>query len=36
MALKGTPDERPVAYVNARLLDPATGLDALGSVLTQG
>ena len=36
MAIKGSPDERPVAYVNARLLDPATGLDAPGSVLTQG
>lgn len=28
--------EHLVAYVNARLLDPATGLDALGGVLTQG
>ncbi len=25
-----------VAYVNARLLDPATGLDAMGGVLTEG
>jgi len=25
-----------VAYINARLLDPATGLDALGGVLTEG
>ena len=25
-----------VAYVNARLLDPATGLDAMGGVLTDG
>lgn len=29
------PHER-VAYVNARLLDPATGLDAPGGVLTKG
>jgi len=25
-----------IAYINARLLDPATGLDALGGLLTQG
>ena len=25
-----------VAYINARLLDPATGLDAMGGVLTEG
>jgi dihydroorotase len=25
-----------VAYVNARLLDPATGLDAPGGLLTEG
>ena len=32
------PAERPgrVAYVNARLLDPATGLDAPGALLTEG
>ncbi len=29
------PPER-VAYVNARLLDPATGLDAVGALLTEG
>jgi dihydroorotase len=27
---------RRIAYVNARLLDPATGLDARGSLLTEG
>jgi dihydroorotase len=27
---------RSIAYVNARLLDPATGLDVPGAVLTQG
>ena len=25
-----------VAYVNARLIDPASGLDALGALLTEG
>ncbi len=32
------PDDRlgPVAYVNARLIDPATGLDTIGGVLTSG
>jgi len=34
MTLK-TPPGR-IAYVNARLLDPATGLDAMGGVLTDG
>ncbi|MBM3951025.1 MAG: amidohydrolase family protein [Rhodospirillales bacterium] len=27
---------RPTAYVNARLLDPASGLDALGGLLVEG
>lgn len=27
---------RPVAYVNARVIDPESGLDATGGVLTQG
>ncbi len=31
-----TPDPGTVAYVNARLLDPASGLDAPGGVLTIG
>lgn len=30
------PDNGKVAYVNARLLDPATGLDGPGAVLTDG
>ena len=34
MTLKNTPGF--VAYANARLLDPATGLDAAGGVLTEG
>ena len=25
-----------IAYVNARLLDPTTGLDAMGGILTEG
>lgn len=29
-------DARRIAYVNARLLDPATGLDAPGALLTEG
>lgn len=29
-------DNRPTAYINARLLDPASGLDAPGCVLTEG
>ncbi|MEK9724890.1 MAG: dihydroorotase [Rhodospirillaceae bacterium] len=35
MAL-GTDKPGLVAYTNARLLDPATGLDAMGAVLTEG
>lgn len=31
-----TPPSNRVAYVNARLLDPATGLDAPGALLTEG
>ena len=31
-----TPDPGIVAYLNARLLDPASGLDALGGLLTIG
>ncbi|HEY9081535.1 dihydroorotase [Magnetovibrio sp.] len=34
MTLKNVPGR--IAYVNARLLDPATGLDAPGGVLTDG
>ena len=34
-APKAPPPGR-VAYVNARLLDPATGLDAPGALLTEG
>lgn len=30
------PETRRVAYVNARLLDPASGLDAPGALLTEG
>ena len=37
---EATPDQSPlpgrVAYVNARLIDPATGLDRIGSLLTEG
>ncbi len=40
MPLDRLPQERPngarVAYVNARLLDPATGLDERGALLTEG
>ncbi len=36
MAVKGDRIPGRVAYVNARLLDPATGLDAPGGVLTEG
>lgn len=34
MAVAGTPER--VAYLNARLLDPASGLDAPGALLTEG
>ncbi len=33
---KGRPMSRRVAYLNARLLDPATGLDSPGALLTEG
>ncbi len=38
MAVRAAPRAVPgrVAYINARLLDPATGLDAHGAVLTDG
>ena len=36
MAVKGDRTPGRVAYVNARLLDPATGLDGPGGVLTDG
>ncbi|MGJ3261218.1 MAG: dihydroorotase [Rhodospirillales bacterium] len=36
MALKGDRTPGRVAYVGARLLDPATGLDTVGGVLTEG
>ncbi len=36
MAVKGDRMPGRVAYVNARLLDPATGMDATGGVLTEG
>lgn len=36
MAVKGDRAPGRVAYVNARLLDPATGLDGPGGVLTDG
>lgn len=36
MAVKGDRVPGRVAYVNARLLDPASGLDAQGGVLTEG
>ncbi len=36
MALKsGTPSNK-VAYINARLLDPASGLDSVGALLSEG
>ncbi|HSV29808.1 MAG TPA: dihydroorotase, partial [Candidatus Omnitrophota bacterium] len=34
--MTGRPTDRKVAYVNARLLDPATGLDANGALLIEG
>ncbi len=36
MAVKGDRMPGRVAYINARLLDPATGLDKIGGVLTEG
>lgn len=36
MAVKGDRMPGRVAYVGARLLDPATGLDAIGGILTEG
>jgi dihydroorotase len=30
------PKDKKVAYINARLIDPETGLDCKGSLLTQG
>ncbi len=33
---KRTAPQRPTAYLNARLLDPASGLDAPGSLLVEG
>ncbi len=36
MATRWKHTENLVAYVNARLLDPATGLDAQGALLTEG
>jgi dihydroorotase len=36
MAIKPNEPLGRVAYVNARLLDPASGLDALGALLTEG
>ena len=36
MAAKNKNSLGPVAYINARLLDPASGLDKLGGVLTEG
>ena len=36
MAVKGDRVPGRVAYVNARLLDPASGLDTTGGVLTEG
>lgn len=36
MAVKGDRMPGRVAYVGARLLDPATGLDAVGGILTEG
>jgi dihydroorotase len=36
MALKPGTTSNKVAYVNARLLDPATGLDAPGALLSEG
>ncbi len=36
MAVKGDRMPGRVAYTNARLLDPATGLDKIGGVLTEG
>ncbi len=36
MAVKGDRMPGRVAYVGARLLDPASGLDAIGGVLTEG
>ena len=36
MALKPGTTSNKVAYVNARLLDPATGLDTPGALLSEG
>lgn len=36
MAVSWKKSQSLVAYVNARLLDPASGLDAMGAVLTDG
>ena len=36
MAPKGDRTPGRVAYVGARLLDPATGLDTVGGILTEG
>lgn len=36
MAVKGDRMPGRVAYTNARLLDPATGMDEIGGVLTEG
>ncbi len=36
MATRWKHTENVVAYVNARLLDPASGLDAKGALLTEG
>ena len=36
MSLMPTEPNLKIAYINARLLDPATGLDAMGGVLTEG
>lgn len=36
MAVKGDRMPGRVAYINARLLDPATGMDKIGGVLTEG
>jgi dihydroorotase len=36
MAVRSAEQRRPVAYVNARLLDPASELDAAGGLITDG
>ena len=36
MAVKPSQTQGRVAYINARLMDPASGLDVKGALLTDG